>query len=331
MRGITAGARPPGMRDVARAAGVSHQTVSRVLNEPETVRPETRDRVLAAMSEMGYRRNLAARALVSGQSAQVGVVWTGAHFYGPSTTVAGIEIAARAAGYSTIVGALTAGREDEVDVIVEGFLARGVDGVAIVTPHRRMFDLVAERVSGLPTVLVGDLDISTGFHCVTVDQEAGARLATQHLIDGGATRVAHVTGPLDWFDATSRVRGWRSTLEEAGLLTPEPIEADWSPESGFAAAAVLAEDLPDAVFCANDLVALGVVKGLADRGLRIPVVGYDDVAGSAYFRPPLTTVRQPSRRWARCRWRCCSGPWTASRPRDTLGPELIVRESSTRG
>ena len=287
------------MMAVARLAGVSHQTVSRVINSPDTVRPETRQRVEEAIRELGYVRNLAARSLITQQTALLGVAWTGAGYFGPSSTVAGIEVAARAAGYATLVAALENPDDDEVAQVFKGFRDRGVEGIAIVAPHERMARLAREHSTGIPTVLVADTSPDAGCHVVTVDQRLGGRLATSHLIERGCHRIAHISGPLDWFDARERVSGWRDALVEAGLPVPEVIVGDWSAESGYAAAQrMLADgDLADAVFCGNDATALGLMAGLRDAGIDVPgqvsVVGYDDSIGAAYFAPPLTTVAQP--------------------------------------
>ncbi|AQP44906.1 LacI family DNA-binding transcriptional regulator [Tessaracoccus flavus] len=319
------------MRDVARAAGVSHQTVSRVLNEPDLVRSETRDRVLAVMRDLGYRRNLAARALASGHSALIGVVWTGADFFGPSRTVAGIEVAARSAGYATLVGALPADQEDAVASIIESFRDRSVDGVAVVAPHQRMFDLVRDRLEGIPTVMVGDLSPEEcGCHTVSIDQQLGAELAVRHLIETGARSIAHVTGPLDWFDAAARVRGWRSALGDAGLELLDPIVGDWTPESGYAAGKTLADDLPDAVFCANDLMAVGLAAALGPDVSRVRLVGFDDIDGSAFFSPPLTTVHQPFEALGALSLETLMSVMAGEDPRPRkLAPELVIRASSS--
>lgn len=319
------------MRDVARLAGVSHQTVSRVLNEPDKVRPATRERVQEVMTQLGYSRNLAARALVSGQSALVGVVWTGAHYFGPSKAVAGIEVAARSAGYSTLVGAVDADSEDDAAAVLESFTARGVDAIAVVAPYQRMLDLVSGQGPAVPTVLVGSVPEASGFHSVAVDQRLGARLAVRHLVESGARRIAHVSGPVDWFDAIARLDGWRQETVSLGAGLGERVVGDWSAESGYAAAAMLADDLPDAVFCANDLMAIGLAAGLRERGLldRVRLVGFDDIDGADFMSPSLTTVRQPMAQLGAAAVETMVGAM-AGQPPDhrALPPELIVRASS---
>ncbi|MCC2592431.1 LacI family DNA-binding transcriptional regulator [Tessaracoccus sp. OS52] len=291
--------RPPGMMAVARLAGVSHQTVSRVLNQPETVRPVTQEKVLAAMRELGYSRNLAARSLVTQQTSLLGVVWTGAHFLGPSSTVGGIEVAARAAGYSTLVGALEEFDEDEVADLFRIFRDRGVEGLAVVAPYERVEELARRGAAGIPTVLVADVGPHPDFHVASVDQELGGRLATGHMVERGCRRILHISGPLDWFDAQARARGWQRTLEEAGLEVLPVMEGDWSPDSGYALGQELlaTAELPDGIFCGNDGMAVGLLAALRGAGVDVPgrvsVVGFDDLAGAKYYSPPLTTVAQP--------------------------------------
>lgn len=293
------GDRPPGMMAVARLAGVSHQTVSRVVNTPDAVRPATRERVVEAMRELGYSRNLAARALVTQQTALLGVVWTGAEYLGPTRAISGIEVAARAAGYSTLVGALEEYGEAEVSALFRTFRDRGVEGIAVVAPHERVADLAVENAAGIPTVLVADVEAGGTLSTVAVDQELGGRLATEHLASRGCRRIVHLAGPMDWFDARARARGWRAALASAGLEAPDLVEGDWSPDSGYAAGRAMAGsgELPDAVFCGNDAMAIGLLAALRDAGVDVPgrvsVVGFDDLAGAAYLAPPLTTVAQP--------------------------------------
>lgn len=293
------GRRRPGMMDVARLAGVSHQTVSRVLNAPDSVRPATLEKVRAAIAQLGYRRNMAARALVTDSTRTIGVVTAGSRFFGPASTSAAIEVAARRAGYATLVTALNHGSGAEVAEAFDFLVGRGVDGIIAVAPQTRIATAVERAARAVPLVVVADgFSPSERIHVISVDQELGARMVVGHLLGRGRRRVAHVRGPSGWFDAAARIRGWRAAVEDAGAEPGELLEGDWSPERGYAAGAELvARGLPDGVFCSNDLMALGALAALRDRGIRVPadvvVAGYDDVAGAAFFSPPLTTVRQP--------------------------------------
>ncbi|GAA3135477.1 LacI family DNA-binding transcriptional regulator [Planomonospora alba] len=288
--------RLPVMADVARLAGVSHQTVSRVLNDHPNVRAETRTRVLEAIDRLGYRRNLVARALVTRHSRTLGVVSFDTTLYGPASTVYGIEQAARAAGYFVSIVSLTsidrAGVRDALDYLAE----QSVDGIVVVAPQRSAARALADLPSGVPVVAVegGEAgDVST----VSVDQVAGARLATEHLLGLGHETVWHVSGPSDWLEAEGRVEGWRAALSAAGRRAPEVLPGDWSPRSGYEAGRRLAGMAGvTAVFVANDQMALGVLRAFAEEGVRVPerisVVGFDDIPESEFFSPPLTTVRQ---------------------------------------
>ncbi|WP_090773539.1 LacI family DNA-binding transcriptional regulator [Nonomuraea maritima] len=284
------------MADVAREAGVSHQTVSRVLNDHPNVRGETRARVLAAIGKLGYRRNHVARALVTKHSRTLGVVSFDTTLYGPASTVYGIEQAARAAGYFVSIVSLTsidrAGMRDALDYLT----GQGVDGIVVVAPQRATARALADLPLGVPAVAVeggeaGDVSV------VCVDQAAGGRLATEHLLALGHETVWHVSGPSDWLEAEGRVAGWRAALEQADRQVPRPLTGDWSPRSGYEAGRVLAGMRNvTAVFVANDQMALGVLRAFTEQGVRVPervsVVGFDDVPESAYFSPPLTTIRQ---------------------------------------
>lgn len=328
------GQRPPGMMAVARHAGVSHQTVSRVLNDPDTVRPETRERVLASMRELGYSRNLAARALVTQHTSLLGVVWTGTNYFGPSSTVVAIELAARSAGYSCLVGALGEYDTEEMRALFQTFRDRGVEGIVAVAPHERAAALVAEFAAGIPTVLVSGVGPRPDFTCVAVDQELGARLVVGHMVERGCRRITHISGPSDWFDAQERVRGWRVALQEAGLADSPVLVGDWSPESGYHLGRALIEsgDLPDAVFCGNDAMAMGLLRALREAGIEAPadlsVAGFDDIVGAAFIVPPLTTVAQPFAEIGRVALESLVRVMDGAAPTMVrLRPELIIRSS----
>ncbi|MFC4111975.1 LacI family DNA-binding transcriptional regulator [Nonomuraea zeae] len=288
--------RLPVMADVAKEAGVSHQTVSRVLNDHPNVRADTRARVEAAITRLGYRRNLVARALVTKRSRTLGVVSFDTTLYGPASTIYGIEQAARDAGYFVSIVSLksldAASVRDAIDYLAE----QGVDGVVVVAPQRSAGRALESLPVGMPAVAVEGThraDVSV----VCIDQIEGARLATRHLLEQGHETVWHVSGPADWLETEGRLEGWRSALEEAGRPVPEPLAGDWSPRAGYEAGMSLASmDGVTAVFAANDQMALGVLRALSEKGVRVPdqisVVGFDDIPESEFFSPPLTTVRQ---------------------------------------
>ena len=292
--------RPPAMADVAAVAGVSHQTVSRVLNGHPSVRPETRQRVLEAIAELGYRRNTAARALVTRRTGTIGVLTSGSALFGPTSTLIAIENAAREAGLFVSVATLPRWQGEGVQQVLEHFLSQGVDGVVVVAAHDEAIEAVQAFPSPAPVVMVGPTELGQGLS-VAVDQVAGARMATRHLLDLGHREVLHLAGPTDWLDARSRERGWREEMAAAGVTSPSMIAGDWSAATGYEVGRRLAGGTggagrPTAVFAANDQLALGLLRAFAEAGVRVPddisVVGFDDVDGSAHFFPPLTTVRQ---------------------------------------
>ncbi len=325
----------PAMTDVARLAGVSHQTVSRVLNSFGGVRQTTRLRVLAAIEELGYRPNLAARALVTGRSHTLGLVTMDTTLYGPIATLYGIERAAREAGYFVSVATLRSIDPPSVGEALTRLAEQAVEGVILIAPLASPTDAVATMGRGIPLVAVEGAPDSD-LPAVTVDQAAGARAATEHLLSLGHETVFHVAGPGDWLEAQARVAGWRRALAEAGAEVPPLLSGDWTARSGFEAGQTLAR-IPEAtaVFAANDDMALGLLRALHERGRRVPeevsVVGFDDISAAAYFTPPLTTVHQDFDEVGRRSLALLVELVLARKPsaeRVVIAPELVVRQST---
>jgi LacI family transcriptional regulator len=284
------------MADVARLAGVSHQTVSRVLNGHPHVRSETRQRVLQAVTELSYRPNALARGLATRRSRVLGVVSFDTILFGPASTLLGIERAARAAGYG--ISIVTLERVDRAGVLsaVQALAGQAVDGVIVIAPQVAAATALYSLPPGMPAVAV-EAGGDGGLPSVAVDQVAGARMAVEHLLELGHTTVWHVAGPEDWLEARDREHGWRSTLERVGAVAPPLIAGDWSARSGYAAGtALLSRPDVTAVFVANDQMALGLLSALHSAGIRVPddisVVGFDDIPESEFLLPPLTTIRQ---------------------------------------
>jgi DNA-binding LacI/PurR family transcriptional regulator len=323
------------MADVAKLAGVSHQTVSRVVNDSNQVRPETKQRVLAAMRQLDYRPNPAARALVTGRSGTLGVVSFDTTLYGPASTLFAIEQAAHAAGYFITIVSLLALDRTSVLGAVERLRVQGVDGILVITPQEGAADALVNLPAGVPLVAV-EAGRPNSVPLVAVDQFAGAVDATQLLLDLGHRTAWHVSGPRDFLEAQQRVDGWRSTLEAAGAEVPPVLVGDWSPRSGYRLGEQLAEDSDvTAIFVANDQMALGVLRALHERGREIPrevsVVGFDDIPEAQYFTPPLTTVRQNFGEMGRSSLRLLLELMqdTGQPPqRLTIAPELVVRRST---
>jgi DNA-binding LacI/PurR family transcriptional regulator len=326
--------RAPAIKDVARLAGVSHQTVSRVLNAHPNVRDVTRARVQTAIAELGYRPNLAARALVTGSTHTVGVVAQNTTLFGPASTLSAVESAAALRGFGVTVSSLSQLDRASITDAVQRHAEQRVAGIVLLAPVESANAAIDYLRDDLPIVAIdGDPQRSTGL--VTVDQAFGAHLATQHLLDAGHATVWHVSGPDQWFDSAHRIKGWRATLERAGARVPPVISSDWSPASGYHAGQLLAE-MPEvtAVFAANDHIALGLTKAMREAGRRIPedlsLVGFDDIVEAAYFTPPLTTIRPDFAQLGRAalellvRQMESGGPLPAPAP---LRPTLIERRS----
>ncbi|WP_375422979.1 LacI family DNA-binding transcriptional regulator [uncultured Friedmanniella sp.] len=327
--------RAPGMQDVAQLAGVSHQTVSRVLNGHPSVRPETRARVQAAIGSLGYRRNSAARALATNRSSTLGLLAASSSRSGPVSTLVAVEEASRAAGLYVNVTSLSVYDPASVRAALDHFLDQAVEGIIAIAPVQAAVDAAAAGARDLPTVVLappgpaGDASLH-----VAVDQRQGARSAVRHLLGLGHRRIAHLGGPSAWLDAAERAAGWRDELAAVGLPVTEILPGDWTAASGFAAAQTWPADGPTAVFAANDLMALGLVRGLTERGLRVPadvsVVGFDDIEVSGYSRPPLTTVRQDFGDLGRAAVRVLlarlAGEWPTAPT--LIEPELVVRAST---
>ena len=326
-------ARSPAMTDVAKLAGVSHQTVSRVLNDHPNVREQTRLRVRAAIAELGYRPNRAARALVTGRSQLLGIVAQNSTLYGPASLLAAFEQAAAEAGFAVSVGSVGRLDRESIAGAVERHLDQRVAGLVVIAPVASADDALQEMHVGVPLVTI-DGNPRRPHALVTVDQAAGARAATEHLLAAGHATVWHVSGPQDWYDAAWRIEGWRSALQAAGAEVPPLVPADWSAASGYAAGQMLAR-MPEvtAVFTANDHQALGLLRALSERGRRVPqnvsVVGFDDVPEAAYYIPPLTTIRPDFAAVARAGLelllRQIAGE--ADPARVTIAPTLVRRES----
>jgi len=287
------------MIDVASVAGVSHQTVSRVLNGSERVSPATRERVLAAIAQLGYRRNSVARALVTRKSGIIGIVTTTSIHYGPSSMLLAIELAARQAGYFTGVAPIEGASPESLRNAVDHFLGLAVEGLVIVAPFVEMAEDLAVIDVPVPVVAVTSPAIAraAGILSVSVDQEGGTRQAVRHLLDLGHTDIAHVPGPFDWYEARAREAEWRTVMAQAGHSVREPLARGWDAATGYEVGrSFAAEGAPTAVFAANDDLALGLIHAFHEARLSVPrdvsVVGFDDTPASQFYLPPLTTVRQ---------------------------------------
>ena len=322
------------MADVAELAGVSHQTVSRVLHDSPHVRGDTRERVLAAIRQLDYRPNSMARALAMGRSKTLGVVSFDTTLYGPASTLVGIERAAHDAGYGVSVSSLGALTRGTVLAAIQQLRDQGVDGVAVIAPLRAGVDALRHVPADFPIVAV-EAGPDASIPVATVDQVEGARAATQHLLSLGHETVWHLAGPSEWKEAEERIEGWRFTLQAAGRTVPPLLQGDWTARSGYELGQeLLAIPGLTAVLVGNDQMALGLLRRLHEAGRSVPrdlsVVGFDDIPEAAYFIPPLTTIRQDFAELGR---RCLhallgriEGDHVATRV--VVPPELVVRSST---
>jgi DNA-binding LacI/PurR family transcriptional regulator len=327
--------REPAMTDVAALAGVSHQTVSRVLNDHPNVRERTRVRVLAAIAELGYRPNRAAKALVTGRSQTIGVVAQNSTLFGPASLLNAFGLAAVEAGFAVSVASVRQLDHDSFRDAVERHLDQRVAGIVVIAPVETASEAIRTVMDVVPLVMI-DGDPALPRPLVTVDHAEGARLATQHLLDCGHTTVWHVSGPAEWFDSRGRVDGWRRTLEAADAEVPPLVPADWSAESGYQAGLVLSR-MPEvtAIFAANDHLALGILRAMYERDRRVPddvsIIGFDDVPESAYLIPPLTTIRPDFDAVARTSLRLVLDHLNDSpTQQQTTIPPVLVRRKSVR-
>ncbi len=322
------------MLDVARLADVSLQTVSRVSRGRTNVEASTRDRVLAAMREIGYRPNRAARALKSGRFRNIAVIASVMSSYGSIQWVSAIALEAARAGYSVTLVALESTEPQAVARSFDALAEHAVDGVALLLEHHMLEEAGVSLPPGLPAVVL-DSGVASPYPVIDNDQAMGARLATQHLLDLGHRTVRHLAGPEDSRAAEIRETAWRETLEAAGAPVPPTDRGDWSPESGYSAGLRLAAD-PDvtAVLAANDQMALGILRAMREAGRDVPgdisVMGFDDVPESANYQPPLTTVHQSfDRIGAACVSALVAEIERGERTSPSLVPvELVIRSST---
>ena len=318
------------IRQVATLAGVSHMTVSRVINDHPSIAPATRERVLEVMRQLNYRPNSAARALASRTTRRIGVIVDSVVEFGPGSTLRAIEDAAHDRGYT--VSSIAVDRAVTPHDALESLAAIGIDALCLISPRTDSIDLLREGSTGIPTLVVKpepEPDLLT----LSVDQRLGASLAMQHLIELGHRDILHLAGPLDWLDARAREQVWREQLVAAGA-SPRPVAVgDWTSDSGYDVGRTLPTEVT-AVFAANDRMALGLIHALAESGIRVPqdvsVVGFDDVPDARHFLPPLTTVRQDFRALGRLSVETLLGELEGLEvpQRRLIEPELVVRAST---
>lgn len=290
------------IKDVAHAAGVSTQTVSRVMNKFAYVSDETRQRVEVVVEQLGYRPSTLARSLIQQRSFTIGVVTFGLKYIGPSRTLNGIADMADELGYMLLMKELVDLDTESIEEVIESLLARQVDGILWAVPEiGDNRNWLTDRLASIPVpVLFLTMEPRANVPSIATDNYSGAVMATQHLLECGFKNIGHISGPMDWWEAKERKRGWSETLIKAGLDASENrcAEGNWSSASGEQAFLQLLQTFPtlDAVFVANDQMALSVLREAHRRKIKVPeqlaVAGFDGIPESAYFYPSLTTVFQ---------------------------------------
>lgn len=319
----------PSIRDVAKAAGVSHQTVSRVLNAPDMVRPGTRQRVEDAIARLGYRRSRAARSLATSDSRVIGIVAVQGALFGPSEMALAIDEGARDRAFSTVrvtlrddsLASLAVARDHLEDLAVDGLIVLAWSGPSV--------GLAQSFAGSLPTCVVAEGTVPDGVARVRGDHRGAAEAATRVLIESGCRRVAHLAGPADWLEARARLEGWRAAADGPC------VEAGWHAADGYRAMGELwaLDDTIDGVLAANDHVAVGAMKWLTERGIDVPkrvaVFGFDDVDVAGYLRVPLASVRQPFHELGEAALQALFSLMDGGEPVDlTIPTQLVVRESA---
>jgi LacI family transcriptional regulator len=290
------------IKDVAQLAGVSTQTVSRVINSRPDVSPQTRARVKQIIKDLEYSPNVLARSLSRGRTNTFGVVGFGLGYFGPSSVLTGVEQKSNELGFSLILSLLEDFDSTKINGILQNLLARQVDGIIWAVPgNDRLVGELSKRLSDIAVPVVYLNKLKSGHEViVAMDNQLGGRLATQHLLEQGYERIGIITGPFDWWEAQEREKGWRESLEQAGLTDLDELIAygDWTAPSGEHGLQQLLSKTSniDAVFASNDQMALGALKAARSFGLTVPhdlgIVGFDDIPEAAYFFPSLTTIRQ---------------------------------------
>jgi LacI family transcriptional regulator len=331
---------------VAKEAGVSSQTVSRVINNRPEITSETRQHVQNVIKRLGYQPNAIARSLSQRRSHTLGIVTSSLEYYGPSHILIGIEQGANQEGLSILLNLLHQPESENIGPIVNGLISRQVEGIIWAVPeignNRSWF---RER---LPELAIPVIFLSTqpraDLNVVEIDNRNGGFLATQHLLDRGYQKIGLIAGPLTWWAASERHLGWQDALVAAGVPCGDSqiVEGNWSAESGERGLHELLKKFPDveAVFACNDQMALGLMRAARSLRKRIPedlaVVGFDDIPESAFYYPPLTTIRQDLyelgqmavQAFIRIRDAEQKGETTTGTEAVWLQPQLIVREST---
>jgi DNA-binding LacI/PurR family transcriptional regulator len=287
----------PTMLDVAKLAGVSYQTVSRVINDHPYVSKEVRQRVKAAIDTLGYRPSKAATKLASKSSKIIATVLYGSWFPGLAEIALNVELAAKTSGFDVILINITEPKKQLIEAL-ESVKAWAVDGIILIVPVQGLsFEEIQAICEDTPFVFI-DTHQAANTPSVVIDEAYGTQELVEHLIHQGHTQFGEISGPLVWLNAQVRHQTCIQTFEAHGMEPPIHVEANWTVSGGYRAAKRLLADRNafTAVIAANDSMALGVMRAVYEAELAVPqeisVVGFDDIPEAAYFTPPLTTVRR---------------------------------------
>lgn len=324
----------PNIYDVAKLAGVSHQTVSRALNGNGYIKPETKAKVDAASAELGYRPSQAARALAVSKNNMVGLLVADTGLYGPAGMLNSMEREARRAGYFALSVAIESNAPDTWADGIEHLGRLGIEGLVCIALTPAMLRLAVESLPGIPVIAV-DTVAHPGVKVIGIDNRGGARLAVKHLISLGHKRILHVSGPQVSAEALDRKIGYEEAMLGAGLNAVTE-QGDWSASTGFDIGSRydFAGTHTTAVFAANDHLALGLQKALKNRGIRVPedisIVGFDDIPEAPYFESPLTTIRQDFAQLGEAAMSLLLGELEdrSAQPIAPVIPNLVVRAST---
>ena len=339
----------PTIYEVARIAGVSRQTVSRVINNRPDVADDTRERIQKIIEEIDYRPSAVARSLSKQRTFNFGLLTAGLEFIGPSVTMSGIAKKSEQLGYGLYLKELPRFSSGNIQQIIDWFLARQVDGIIWAVPeigsNRDWVDALIDNIR-VPIIFLTSAE-RKNISIVTIDNYFGARLAAEHLLKTGCKKVGHISGPMDWWESRQRYQGWKDALIEAGI-EPEGrmvAEGNWSSRSGKKAFDQLKASYPemDSVFVANDQMSLGVIQTACEEKILIPdklsIVGFDNIPESEFYLPPLTTVAQNLDNLGCVAVQELARMVEASNSQDgsgkpiylTIKPELVVRRSTRIG
>jgi len=293
------------IKDIAKMCNVSTQTVSRVMNKRPDVSPETRESVEKAIAKMGYKPSVLARSLVKQRSFTLGVIIAGLKYVGVSQTLNGIAEQCEASGYALLIKDLPRFDAPDIVSVIESLIAHQVEGIIFAAPEliENVKLVQAQLPSFCPPIIFLKSQPTGNYTTVSIDNYGGARKVVEYLLSVGRRNIGLITGPLEWLEARQRKQGWEDALKSGGEtgLTDSWTQGTWSSASGELAFAELIQKNPglDAVFASNDQMALGVLHYTNTHGIRVPediaVVGFDDLAESAYYSPSLSSVTHPLR------------------------------------